>query len=168
MYKRSHPHSKGQTVLNEFYNHIARDHYCVLTCTTTSLGSATSVRTYTSICWRSLLHRLEFVVVYDNAAEISQTTSSNAFSWMKTFVILIRISISQHWFRKRLGAEQATSQGLVYWHIYASLGLNELFTMFWGKWLEIVVKYTCICEDKPSELTSVYIYMEVTKDHQLR
>ena len=37
----------------------------------------------------------------------------------------------QHWFRSWLGAVQATSHylnqwWLVYWHIYASLGLNEL------------------------------------------
>ena len=43
----------------------------------------------------------------------------------------VELTISQHWFRYRLGAGQATSHylnqwWLVYWRIYASLSLNEL------------------------------------------
>ena len=72
---------------------------------------------------------------------ISQTPFSNAFSWMKMFEFRLRfhwrlflrfqITIFQHWFRYWLGAVQATSHylkqwWLVYWRIYASLGLNEL------------------------------------------
>ena len=42
-----------------------------------------------------------------------------------------RLTKFQHWFRKWLGADQATSQylnqwWLDYWRIYASLGLNKL------------------------------------------
>ena len=72
---------------------------------------------------------------------ISQTTFSNAFSWMKMFKFQLKfhwslflrfqLTIFQHWFRYWLGAVQATSHylnqwWLVYWRIYASLGLNEL------------------------------------------
>ena len=76
---------------------------------------------------------------------ISQTTFSNAFSWMKMFEFRLKfhwrlflrfqITIFQHWFRYWLGAVQATSHylnqwWLVYWRIYASLGLNELMICF--------------------------------------
>ena len=74
-------------------------------------------------------------------AAIFQTTSSNAFSWMKVYEFRSRFHWSlflraqlilfQHWFRWWLGAGQATSHylnqcGSVYWRIYASLGFNEL------------------------------------------
>ena len=74
-------------------------------------------------------------------AAISQTTLSNAFSWMKildfrlkfhwSLFLRIQLTIFQHWFRQWLGADQATSHylnrwWLVYWRIYASFGLNEL------------------------------------------
>ena len=72
---------------------------------------------------------------------ISQTTFSNAFSWMKIFeyrlkfhwslFIRVELTKSQHWFRYWLGADQATSHYLDQWwldyrRIYTSLGLNEL------------------------------------------
>ena len=74
---------------------------------------------------------------------ISQTTFSNAFSWMKmleyrlkfhwSLFLRVQLTISQHWFRQWLGALQATSHYLKQWwliyrRIYASLGLNELST----------------------------------------
>ena len=74
-------------------------------------------------------------------ADIFQTTFSNAFSWMKMYEFRLRfhwnlflrfeLTIFQHWFRKWLGADQATSHYLNQWwldlrRIYASLGLNEL------------------------------------------
>ena len=77
----------------------------------------------------------------DKMATVSQTTLSNAFSWMKMLEFLLRfhwslflwiqLTIFQHWFREWLGAGQATRHylnqwWLVYWRIYASLGLNEL------------------------------------------
>ena len=51
------------------------------------------------------------------------------FHWSK--LLRVQLTISQHWFREWLGADQATSHclnqwWLVYWLIYASLGLNEL------------------------------------------
>ena len=70
---------------------------------------------------------------------ISQTTFWSAFSWMKMYEFRLRfhwslflrvqLTIFQHWFRKWLGADQATSHylkqwWLVYRRIYASLGLN--------------------------------------------
>ena len=76
---------------------------------------------------------------------ILQTTFSNPFSWMKMFEFRLKfhwglflrfqLTIFQHWFRYWLGAIQATSHylkqwWLVYWHIYASLGLNELIPMW--------------------------------------
>ena len=77
----------------------------------------------------------------DKMAVVSQTTLSNAFSWMKMFefrwrfhwslFLRVQLTIFQHWFRYWLGAGQATSHylnqwWLFYWRIYASLGLNEL------------------------------------------
>ena len=77
----------------------------------------------------------------DKIDAISQTTSSSAFSLMKMFefrlkfhwslFLRVQLTIFQHWFRWWLGAVQATSHylnqwWLVYWRIYASLGLNEL------------------------------------------
>ena len=80
----------------------------------------------------------------DKMDAISQTTFSSAFSWMKIFefrwkfhwslFLRVQLTIFQHWFRYWLGAVQATSHylnqwWLVYWRIYASLGLNELTYM---------------------------------------
>ena len=72
---------------------------------------------------------------------ISQTTISNAFSWMKmlgfrlkfywSFFPRVELKIFHHWFWWWLGANQATSHYLNRWWLdhrrkYASLGLNEL------------------------------------------
>ena len=56
----------------------------------------------------------------DKMAAISQTIFSGAFSWMKSFVfwlkfywslfLRVQFTIIQHWFRKWLGVEKATSQ----------------------------------------------------------
>ena len=77
----------------------------------------------------------------DKMDAISQTTFSSAFYWMKMYEFRLRfhwilfprvqLTIFHHWFRYWLGAGQATSHylnqwWLVYWRIYASLGLNEL------------------------------------------
>ena len=77
----------------------------------------------------------------DEMNNISQTPFSNVFSSMKMFQFRLKFhwslfarvqsTIFQHWFRKWLGAVQATSHylnqwWLVYRRIYASLGLNEL------------------------------------------
>ena len=81
----------------------------------------------------------------DKMAAIFQTTFSDEFSWMKMYKFRLKfhwnlfprvqLTIFQHWFRKWLGAGQATSHylkqwWLVYWriyaYIYASRGLNEL------------------------------------------
>ena len=76
----------------------------------------------------------------DKMAAVSQTFS-NAFSWMKMYEFRLKfhwslflrfqLTIFQHWFRYWFGAVQATSHylnqwWLIYWCIYASLGLNEL------------------------------------------
>ena len=68
-------------------------------------------------------------------------TISNVFSWMKQHKLrlrfpwnlfpMVKLTIFQHWFRLWLGAGRTTSHNLnqwwlVYWRIYASLGLNEL------------------------------------------
>ena len=74
-------------------------------------------------------------------AAIFQTTFWNWFSWMKMYKFRlsfhwslfprVQLTIFKHWFSQWLGAGQATSHnlnqlGLVYWRIYASLGLSEL------------------------------------------
>ena len=74
-------------------------------------------------------------------AAVSQTTLSNAFSWMRmlwfrlkfhwSLFLRFELTIFQHWFGLWLGAYQATSHYLnqwllAYWRMYVSLGLNEL------------------------------------------
>ena len=90
----------------------------------------------------------------DKMAAISQTTLSNAFSWMTmlefrikfhwSLFIRVQLTISQHWFRWWLGADQATSHYLNQWwldyrRIYASLGLNELKSMCENAWGQICI-----------------------------
>ena len=95
----------------------------------------------------------------DKMAAIFQTTFSNAFTWMKMFEFRLKcywnlfprvqLTMFHHLFRKWLGAGQATSHylnqwWLVYWRIYASLGLNELNSYF----LHIskrLVSYSVVC-----------------------
>ena len=82
----------------------------------------------------------------NKTAAISQTTFSNAFSWMKTFEFWLQfhwisfpkveLTIFQHWFRYWLGTDKATSHymnqwWLVYWRIYASFRFNELIIQCW-------------------------------------
>ena len=84
----------------------------------------------------------------DKMAAIFQTTFSNGFSWMKIYefwltfhwslFLGLQLTIFHHWFRKWLGADQATSHDLNQWwldyrRIYVSLGLNELI-YFWCNW----------------------------------
>ena len=72
---------------------------------------------------------------------IFQTIFSNAFSWMKmselrlifhwNLFLRLNLTIFQHWFRQWLGADETSSHylnkwWLVYWRVYASLGINEL------------------------------------------
>ena len=97
------------------------------------------------ICSSELVHRRSIVPLThwgrDKMAAVSQTMFSNAFSWMKMYAFRLKfhwslflrfqLTIFQYWFRWWLGADQATShylnqRWLVYWRIYASLGLNEL------------------------------------------
>ena len=95
----------------------------------------------------------------DKMAAISQTTLSNAFSWMKmlefrkifhwSLFIRVQLIISQHWFRWWLGAYQATSHYLNQWwldyrRIYASLGLNEL-SNFEAVALNVSIAYHWLC-----------------------
>ena len=99
----------------------------------------------------------------DKMAAISQTTHSNAFSWIKILEIRlifhwslflgVESSILHHWFRYWLGADQATSHylnqwWLDYWRIYASLGLNELMwpsdvTLHCRSWSTLVQVMAC-------------------------
>ena len=82
-------------------------------------------------------------------AAISQTTLSNAFSWMKVlqfrlkfhWSLFLRMQLTkfQHWFRFWLGAGQATSHYLNQWwldyrRICASLRLNELSDIYLGEY----------------------------------
>ena len=86
----------------------------------------------------------------DKMDAIFQTTFSNAFSWMKMFeyrlkfhwslFLMVQLTISQHWFRIWLGADQATNHYLDQWWldyrcIYASLGLNELIQPLGTTWV---------------------------------
>ena len=95
------------------------------------------------ICYRHLLLVSSTHWRRDKMAAIFQTTFSDAFSWMKIYTFWLwfdwnlfprdQLTVFLHWFRKWLGAVQATSHylnqwWLDYWRIYASLGLNELTT----------------------------------------
>ena len=70
-----------------------------------------------------------------------QTTFSNAFSWMKSFVFWfdfhwslfreVQLTIRRHWFRYWLGLEQATSDP-VHWRIYAAQGGGVWGCGVWG------------------------------------
>ena len=76
-----------------------------------------------------------------NGRQLSRRHFQMHFYWMKLYEFRLKchcilfprvqITLFQHWFRQWLGAGQATSHylnqwWLVYWRIYASLGLNEL------------------------------------------
>ena len=63
--------------------------------------------------------------------------------------LMLQLTISQHWFRLWLGAGQATSHylnqwWLVYWCMYASLGLNELKPFSSDK-AKVCTTYYSIC-----------------------
>ena len=96
--------------------------------------------THTASMWRNDIDGLTHWG-RDKMYAISQTTFWSAFSWMKMYKLPLRfhwslflcvqLTIFQHWFRCWLGTDQATSHylnqwWLIYWCIYASLGLNEL------------------------------------------
>ena len=64
---------------------------------------------------------------------ILQTTFANAFSWMKTWSLYLRVKLTllQHCSDNGLAPTKwqaiiRTNDDLVYWRIYASPGLNEL------------------------------------------
>ena len=95
--------------------------------------------------------------VRDRMAAIFQTTFSNWFSGMKlcefrlkfhwSLLVRVKLTIFQHWFRWWIGADQAPSHylnqwWLVYWRIYASLGLNELKWI--ANWHEISPFYCSV------------------------
>ena len=82
----------------------------------------------------------------DKMAAISRMTLSNIFSWIKmlefqlkfhwSLFIRIQLTIFQHWFRWRLGADQVISHYLNQWwldcrSIYASLVLNKYDPLFY-------------------------------------
>ena len=93
-------------------------------------------------------HRLRISLLFflthwgrDEINAVFQMAYSNVFSWMKMYCFRLKfhwslfsraqLTRSQHWFKYWLEADQATSHYLkqwwiFYWHIYASLGLNEL------------------------------------------
>ena len=74
----------------------------------------------------------------------------HAFSWMKTFVfwlkfhwslfLWMKFTVSQHWFQATVWCQATiwTNDGLIYWCIYESLGLNELKI-----WLMLYKVYPC-------------------------
>ena len=131
-------HNKAQQSKNRV--HIPWD---ILYCLTCSLYGVENTTTAIPQITRQSLIKLPILIHWcrDNMATISQTTLSNAFSWMKilefwlkfhwSLFIWVQLTIFQHWFRWWLGADQATSHYLnqwwvVYWRIYASLGFNQL------------------------------------------
>ena len=83
----------------------------------------------------------------DKMAAISQMTFSNAFSWIKMYEFQEKFtkvcSYRSNWQYSSIGSDNGlvpnrwqaifwTNGGLVYWCIYASLGLNELINMLWN------------------------------------
>ena len=94
---------------------------------------------------------------------ISRTAFSTAFSF-------VALTISQHWFRKLLGADQATSHCLkqcclIYWCKYASLSLSEWrersrmpSTIAATKCSVIVVFSPCIRKSSTRFIYDVYLH----------
>ena len=103
-------------------------------------------------------------------AAISQTTLSIAFSWMKMLevwlnfhwnsLLRVQLTIFQHWFRKWLGADEATSHypnqwWLDYRRIYAALGLSELNCRHWDKFIHnypLIISLRCLSATNQSSL----------------
>ena len=84
------------------------------------------------------------------------------FHW--SLSLWVQLTKFQHWFRKCLGAGQATSHYLnqlclVYWRIYASLGLDDL-TQFMNEYMCKQVNKS-ICRSTPDILRLTYISMIV-------
>ena len=92
----------------------------------------------------------------DKIAAITQTTFSNAFSWMTMYefrlsfhwnlFLMCELTIFQRWFRQWLGADQATrhylnQSCLVYWCIHGSLGVTRL-ALFYFIWH--MATYRCL------------------------
>ena len=80
---------------------------------------------------------------WEKMAAILWMTFSNALFWMKMYEFQLRVHlivflwvefiIFQHWLGQSIGPDEATNYylkrwWLVYWHIYASLGLSQLNT----------------------------------------
>ena len=67
----------------------------------------------------------------DKIAAVSQTTLSNAFSWMKMLEFRLRF----HWnLFLRMQSTIIQQDGLVFWRIYASFGFNELIRIVLFGW----------------------------------
>ena len=74
----------------------------------------------------------------DEIDVISQTTFSNAFSWMKmnefrlgfhwSLFLRFELTILHHWFRLWLGADQATSHYLNQWWLVTDAYMRHYFT----------------------------------------
>ena len=125
--------SKILELSGDYYNKLGRrQFYCLFNNLFGLTTKKTSRQRVHAPLWGELTHWGR-----DKMDAISQTTFSSAFSWIKIFEFRLKIhssffpgvqlTIFQHW----LGAVQATSHYLnqwwvVYWRIYASLGLNEL------------------------------------------
>ena len=102
---------------------------------------------------------------------IFQTTFSIGFYWMEmhefrfkfhwSLLLSVQLTISQHWFRQWLGADQATSHYLNQWwwnnwRINASLGLNELTAQLVGN--EKFWYVLCIPKQSIHQMTSKVTY----------
>ena len=92
---------------------------------------------------------------WDKMATVSQTTFSNAFYWMKTWIsinISLKLVSKGHQQYSSIGSnnglaptrQQAiicTHADTFYWQINASLGLNQLIHTSWlGRWLSPVAE----------------------------
>ena len=106
----------------------------------------------------------------DKMAAISQTMFSNAFSWMKmcecclsfhwSLFLRVQLTIFHHWFRSA-PSHYLNQWWLVYWRIYALVGLNELITcvintlrlgdtylhLWTGSSVQAIA--CCLCSNKP-------------------
>ena len=82
-----------------------------------------------------------------------------------------QLTIVHHWCRCWLGAGQATSEylnqwWLVYWRIYASLGLNELNTLRTYQWIEwslieiMACQFQCYVRSNDNSIGSYYFPLQ--------
>ena len=112
----------------------------------------------------------------DKKAAVSQTTLSNAFSWMKmlefrlrfhwSLFLRVQLTIFQHWFRW-LGAGQATSHYLNQWWLVYYIYIVTHICVTRPQWVKkdcatiFVVEVMCHTYDVIIDITNIALHIHV-------